>query len=113
MHPAEPLPRLLPPQPLRTLAHHADHFGPRPRSTDAFIEEVERSGLRGHGGAGFPAAVKMRAVASRRGPRVVVANGTEGEPASAKDKTLLSVAPHLVLDGTVIAAQAVGAREVV
>jgi len=54
----------------------------------------------------------MRAVAEGRRP-VVVGNGTEGEPASAKDKTLLSVAPHLVLDGVVASAEAVGAAEAI
>ena len=76
---------------------------------DRLINEIERSGLRGRGGAAFPVASKMRAVVARRGPRVVVGNGTEGEPASGKDRLLLTELPHLVLDGAAVAARAVGA----
>ena len=50
--------------------------------------------------------------ATRRTP-VVIANGTEGEPASAKDKVLLAQAPHLVLDGAVLAATLIGARQAI
>ena len=64
------------------------------------------------GGAGFPAARKLAAVAARRAP-IVVANGTEGEPASSKDKVLLARSPHLVLDGAVLAAEIVGASQAV
>ena len=78
----------------------------------ALIEEVERSGLTGRGGAGFPTARKLAAVAAGHAP-VVVANGTEGEPASAKDKILLARSPHLVLDGVALAAELVGARQAV
>src|SRR5205814_451435 len=56
---------------------------------------------------------KMRAVAMRPGPRIVVANGAEGEPASRKDGLLMARAPHLVLDGAVLAAQLVGAAEAI
>ena len=52
----------------------------------------------------------MRSVAGR-GETVVVANGAEGEPASSKDRLLLTQLPHLVLDGITLAADAVGARE--
>jgi NADH:ubiquinone oxidoreductase subunit F (NADH-binding) len=104
------LPRLLPDPPTVTIEAHLDRFGPMPVQAAGLVEEVRRAGLRGRGGAGFPTGVKMASVASRR-RTVVVANGTEGEPASAKDKTLLAMAPHLVLDGAVLAALAVGARE--
>lgn len=79
----------------------------------ALIEEIERSGLLGHGGAAFPTAAKMRAVAAAGRRSIVVANGAEGEPASLKDRTLLELVPHLVLDGAVLAARAVGAEEAI
>ena len=87
-------------------------IGGRRRAVD-LIGIVDRSGLRGRGGSGFPTATKMRAVAAGRGPRVVIANGSEGEPASAKDALLLTSRPHLVLDGASLAAQAVHASEVI
>lgn len=83
--------------------------GRRPASPLARI--VTDAGLTGRGGAGFPTGIKMRAVVERRGPAVVVANGMEGEPASEKDQVLISLAPHLVLDGLMLAADAVGATE--
>jgi NADH:ubiquinone oxidoreductase subunit F (NADH-binding) len=77
------------------------------------IEEIDRSGLRGCGGAGFPTATKLRAVANARRRAIAVANGAEGEPASLKDRTLLRSLPHLVVDGGILAAQAVGADELI
>jgi len=77
------------------------------------IDELDQSGLCGHGGAGFPAARKWRAVADRAHRRaIVVVNGAEGEPLSDKDHLLLASRPHLVLDGAQLAAESVGAREV-
>ncbi len=78
-------------------------------SPERLIDEIDRAGLRGRGGAAFPVAKKMRAVGARGGQRVVVANGTEGEPASNKDRLLLTETPHLVLDGVAAAARGVGA----
>jgi NADH:ubiquinone oxidoreductase subunit F (NADH-binding) len=82
-------------------------------SRAGLIELVAASGLRGRGGAAFPTARKLEAVAAGRGRPVVVANGTEGEPASDKDKALLRWVPHLVLDGVSLAAAAVGAAEAI
>jgi NADH:ubiquinone oxidoreductase subunit F (NADH-binding) len=83
--------------------------------TDALLSEVEASGLVGRGGAGFPLAVKLRAVRdngrliAETGGTVVIANGEEGEPASVKDRWLLRNRPHLVLDGLRLAASIVAA----
>jgi NADH:ubiquinone oxidoreductase subunit F (NADH-binding) len=97
---------------------HERPYGPLPLRGDSrrqrperLIDIVEASGLTGRGGAGFPTGRKMRSVASRPGAKVVVANGAEGEPASSKDRLLLTRLPHLVLDGITLAASAVGARE--
>jgi NADH:ubiquinone oxidoreductase subunit F (NADH-binding) len=99
------------------LDRHLEVHGPLPdaRRLDParLIEATEQAGLRGCGGASFPTARKLRAVRTARGRPIVVANGCESEPLSAKDALLLSEAPHLVLDGAVLAARAVGAEEVI
>jgi NADH:ubiquinone oxidoreductase subunit F (NADH-binding) len=117
--------RLLPETARTTLDEHLAAYGPPPFADTAvsaepggLIAAVERAGLTGRGGAGFPAGRKMGAVAEagrRGGPlrsqvgTVVIANGAESEPASGKDRLLLSRSPHLVLDGIALAAEAVGA----
>lgn len=107
------------------LAEHEQTYGPIPLpgrsarrgtrsarpSPERLIDVVDRSGLTGRGGAGFPTGRKMRSVMAGRGRAVVVANGAEGEPASCKDRLLLTRVPHLVLDGIVLAAHAVEADE--
>src|SRR5690242_19993357 len=110
------LPRLLAPSP-RDLEEHVARYGPLPglrkrAERHEFAAMVERSGLRGRGGAGFPTGRKLRAVADGGRHPVVVANGAEGEPASRKDTALLQHAPHLVIDGAVVAARAVGADDI-
>lgn len=108
--------RLLPPpgQPIIDLAEHIARYGPLPyRGGRGFlIDDVAEAGLTGRGGAAFPLHRKLTAVLNGNRP-IVVANGAEGEPASAKDKSLLLLAPHLVLDGIQLAAEAVGADEAV
>lgn len=100
-----------------SLTEHRSHYprppAPRSKPLTAIIDELDAAGLRGRGGAGFPTAVKMRSVSQGRGQPVVVVNGTEGEPASFKDKLLLTTQPHLVIDGALLAAAAVGADQVI
>lgn len=98
-----------------TFSDHERIHGPLPRRAPSeMIAMVERSGLRGRGGADFPTARKLSAVAqARESHRAVVVNGSETEPASEKDRLLLSRLPHLVLDGAVLAADVVGADEVI
>ncbi|TCZ63244.1 complex I 51 kDa subunit family protein [Roseicella aquatilis] len=75
---------------------------------------IERAGLRGLGGAGFPTHRKWAAVAAEPGPeKVVICNGNEDEPGTFKDRVLLGRTPHQVIEGALIAALAVGARRVV
>ena len=80
-----------------------------PMEAVQLLDMVETAGLTGRGGAAFPTHLKMRGVLGGPAPRIVVANGAEGEPASNKDKALLAVNPHLVLDGLQLAATIVGA----
>jgi NADH:ubiquinone oxidoreductase subunit F (NADH-binding) len=97
------------------LADHLTRLGrlPSGSAAEAVIPVLEASGLLGRGGAGFPVGRKWRSVAGQPGGRpVVLANGAEGEPLSAKDRTLLRLRPHLVLDGALLAADAVGADRV-
>lgn len=104
-----------------TLSEHLATHGELPssrkrndrREAAALIGRIEQSGLTGRGGAAFPMGAKLRAVSARGGRPVVVVNGTEGEPASLKDRTLLETLPHLVLDGAALTAQALGAQEAI
>jgi NADH:ubiquinone oxidoreductase subunit F (NADH-binding) len=93
------------------LATHLATHGPVPQGwgTSDLVGALNAVALSGRGGAGFSAARKWAAVGTATGPKVVVANGSEGEPASCKDRMLLARNPHLVLDGLQLAAEAVGA----
>jgi NADH:ubiquinone oxidoreductase subunit F (NADH-binding) len=103
------LPRLLRDDPAGLdLAAHSRALGPASFRGQSLIEETGAAGLTGRGGAAFPMARKLAAVAAG-GAAVAVANGAEGEPASSKDAALLWYSPHLVLDGLQLAAEAVGA----
>src|SRR5207302_3083136 len=77
------------------------------------IAEVERSLLRGRGGGGFPTGRKWRSIAMSEAPgtKYVVVNGAEGEPGTFKDRALLRANPYQLVEGAIIAAFAVGARE--
>jgi NADH:ubiquinone oxidoreductase subunit F (NADH-binding) len=93
------------------LAAHDQVHGPLPAPSD-LVSLLRDAGLHGHGGAAFPTWRKLAAVPTGRGA-IVVANGAEGEPASAKDRTLLRTAPHLVLDGLALVGAAAGATRAI
>ncbi len=76
------------------------------------IQCLESSGLRGLGGAGFPAGRKWRIVRSQPGPRLMAVNIDEGEPGTFKDRTCLEADPHRFLEGMLIAAAVVGVEAV-
>jgi NADH:ubiquinone oxidoreductase subunit F (NADH-binding) len=98
------------------LALHGPLSLPHSLSSDrrrALVSEVERSGLGGRGGASFPTARKLALYQRPSSRPLLIANGTEGEPVSWKDRLLLHSAPHLVLDGAEVAAMAIGARRIV
>jgi NADH:ubiquinone oxidoreductase subunit F (NADH-binding) len=93
--------------------HHLQvHGTQRQLSLPDLLAELEAVALRGRGGAGFPLATKIAALRSGARP-VVVINGAEGEPGSAKDLALLGRSPHLVLDGAAGVSAAIGARQVI
>lgn len=96
-----------------TYREHLERLGPIPRlRAEQLLGEVADAGLTGRGGAHFPTARKLAAVAGTR-HAFVVGNAAEGEPASCKDRVLLGLAPHLVLDGLALARDVVGTRRTV
>ncbi|MEO7938715.1 MAG: NAD(P)H-dependent oxidoreductase subunit E, partial [Burkholderiaceae bacterium] len=78
------------------------------QEAEGVIQAMENSGLRGLGGAGFPAGRKWRIVRSHAAPRVMAINLDEGEPGTFKDRTYLERDPHRFLEGMLVAAQVVG-----
>jgi NADH-quinone oxidoreductase subunit F len=77
---------------------------------DQVTEQVKASGLRGRGGAGFPAGLKWSFVAKDARPRYVCCNADESEPGTFKDHVLMERNPHLVFEGCAIACYAIGAK---
>ena len=82
------------------------------RTREETIQAVDTAGLRGLGGAGFPTGRKWTLVRQAPGPRLMAVNGDEGEPGTFKDKHYLELDPHRFIEGVLIAAWVVEAREV-
>ncbi|HEX2701338.1 MAG TPA: NADH-ubiquinone oxidoreductase-F iron-sulfur binding region domain-containing protein [Acidimicrobiales bacterium] len=88
----------------------------RKKTAEQLIKELEDSGLRGRGGAGFPTGRKWRTMVENRStaePTTVVVNGAEGEPGTFKDRSIIRRCPYHVIEGALIAALAVGADHIV
>ncbi len=81
-------------------------------TVEALLGQLDDAGLRGLGGAGFPAGRKWRAVLAEPGPRFMAVNADEGEPGTFKDRFYLNSDPHRFLEGMLIGAHVVEAREV-
>jgi formate dehydrogenase len=90
----------------------AQHIAAGRKDHESVIQCLETSGLRGLGGAGFPAGRKWRIVRSQPGPRLMAVNIDEGEPGTFKDRTCLEADPHRFLEGVLIAASVVGCEAV-
>ncbi|HWH69541.1 MAG TPA: NADH-ubiquinone oxidoreductase-F iron-sulfur binding region domain-containing protein, partial [Candidatus Sulfotelmatobacter sp.] len=83
-----------------------------PLSPEQVIEAIERSGLRGRGGAGFPTGTKWKLARQQANPtKYVICNGDEGDPGAFMDRMLLESFPYRIIEGLAIAAVAVGAHE--
>jgi formate dehydrogenase len=82
------------------------------RRPEELIDLMEKSGLRGLGGAGFPSGRKWRFVRAEPGPRLMAVNADEGEPGTFKDRVYLEQAPHRFLEGMLVAAWVVEAAEI-
>jgi NADH-quinone oxidoreductase subunit F len=78
---------------------------------EEIVEEVKKSGLRGRGGAGFPAGMKWSFIAKPEGvPRHLVCNADESEPGTFKDRYLMEFIPHLLIEGVIVASYALGSH---
>jgi NADH-quinone oxidoreductase subunit F len=113
--------RILPEHPVRKLADYeamgggSGLWGAMAVDREVVLTELEASGLRGRGGAGFPTGAKWRTILSFASdvlPTTVVVNAAEGEPGTYKDRLLLERNPYAVLEGAMIAAHVAGARTI-
>ena len=85
----------------------------RSLSPHEIVNKITRSGLRGRGGAGFPAGVKWNTIVDHPCPvRYVVCNAAEGEPGTFKDRYLLRMNPYAAVEGLLIAAHVIGAKAI-
>ena len=115
--------RVLDAEPVASLSDYLERAGggraleaARRLGPAAIIDEVDASGLRGRGGAGFPTGRKWRSVAANRSPVLptsVVVNAAEGEPGTFKDRAILRANPYRALEGALVAALALEADSVV
>ena len=78
---------------------------------DQVVEEVKASGLRGRGGAGFPAGMKWGFVPKIPGPKYLCCNADESEPGTFKDREIMEIEPHMLLEGVAICSYAIGGNE--
>jgi len=80
-------------------------------SPQEVVEEVQKSGLRGRGGAGFPTGMKWSFLAKPEGvPRYLLCNADESEPGTFKDRYLMERNPHLLIEGMIVSSYALGAN---
>src|SRR5207249_3121896 len=77
---------------------------------DQVVEEVKTSGLRGRGGAGFPTGNKWGFIPKTAGAKYVAVNADESEPGTFKDRELMEIEPHRVLEGIALCCYAIGAE---
>src|SRR5262245_30510369 len=113
--------RILPDQPIGSLSEYeasdggAGLWGAMAVEREVVLAELEASGLRGRGGAGFPTGAKWRTILSFASdvlPTTVVVNAAEGEPGTYKDRLLLERNPYAVFEGAMIAAHVAGTRTI-
>jgi NADH-quinone oxidoreductase subunit F len=111
--------KILPKKPFPNYQAYLRHFGPFPTEKiqsmkgEDIVRELDDSGLRGRGGAGFPTGRKWRSYLEHPCPtRYVVCNAAEGEPGTFKDRYLLRFNPYAVLEGMVIAYRALSAKKI-
>ncbi len=110
--------RLIPPRNYRSYREYLEMLGPFPLSkiredAEWVLTELENSGLKGRGGAGFPTGTKWRTIFSHECPtRYVVCNAAEGEPGTFKDRFLLRKNPYAVLEGILAGFHVVKAKEI-
>lgn len=80
-------------------------------TSEEIIEEVKKSALRGRGGAGFPTGLKWSFMPKNyEGDKYIVCNSDEGEPGTFKDRDIMRFNPHLLIEGMIIAAYAMGVK---